>query len=114
MTPMPVWNPDIPATGTVPEEQWQTCRTNAVMDNGFKVQWRCSSRTSSRTPPYDHDLTRARAACSSPSSVWSPGATAARSRSNGALAMTAGSPRASLPAAHVVGPTADNGPGRPP
>src|SRR5207247_5699749 len=36
MTPMPVWNPDIPATEPF-REQWQTVPDNAVMDNGFTV-----------------------------------------------------------------------------
>ncbi len=37
-TPMPVWNPDLPATEPF-REQWQQVPDNAVYDNGFKVEW---------------------------------------------------------------------------
>jgi predicted dehydrogenase len=63
MTPMPVWNPDIPATEPF-REQWQTVPDNAVMDNGFKVQWEMflahavsdDQGQSVAGAPYDHDL----------------------------------------------------------
>jgi predicted dehydrogenase len=38
MTPKPVWNPDLPATGDF-RAQWQEVPDNAAFDNGFKAQW---------------------------------------------------------------------------
>jgi predicted dehydrogenase len=55
MTPMPVWNPDIPATERF-REQWQTVPDNAVMDNGFKVQWEMFLSHVVAGTPYEHDL----------------------------------------------------------
>jgi predicted dehydrogenase len=37
-TPMPVWNPDLPATEDF-RSQWLEVPANAELDNGFKVQW---------------------------------------------------------------------------
>ena len=37
-TPMPVWNPDLPATERF-REQWQAVPDNAELGNGFRVQW---------------------------------------------------------------------------
>jgi predicted dehydrogenase len=37
-TPMPVWNPDLPATENF-REQWQEVPDNTNFDNGFKVEW---------------------------------------------------------------------------
>ena len=36
--PRPVWNPDLPTTERF-LEQWLPVPDNAVLDNGFKVQW---------------------------------------------------------------------------
>jgi predicted dehydrogenase len=55
MTPMPVWNPDIPATERF-REQWQAVPDNAVMDNGFKVQWEMFLSHVVAGTPYEHDL----------------------------------------------------------
>ncbi len=38
LTPMPVWNPDLPVTEPF-RQQWQQVPDNADFDNGFKVQW---------------------------------------------------------------------------
>ena len=38
LTPMPVWNPDLPVTEPF-RDQWQPVPDNAEFDNGFKVQW---------------------------------------------------------------------------
>jgi predicted dehydrogenase len=38
LTPMPVWNPDLPVTEPF-RDQWQQVPDNADFDNGFKVQW---------------------------------------------------------------------------
>ena len=37
-TPMPVWNPDLPAAYDF-RSQWQEVPDNAEFDNGFKAQW---------------------------------------------------------------------------
>lgn len=37
-TPKPVWNPDLPVTESY-RDQWQEVPANAVLDNGFKLQW---------------------------------------------------------------------------
>ncbi|MCL3859409.1 Gfo/Idh/MocA family protein [Actinotalea sp. K2] len=37
-TPMPVWNPDLPVTESF-RDQWLDVPANAVLDNGFKLQW---------------------------------------------------------------------------
>jgi predicted dehydrogenase len=55
MTPMPVWNPDIPATEKF-REQWQVVPDNGVMDNGFKVQWEMFLEHVVAGTPYSHDL----------------------------------------------------------
>jgi predicted dehydrogenase len=54
-TPMPVWNPDIPATEKF-REQWQPVPDNAVLDNGFKVQWEMFLAHVVADAPYTHDL----------------------------------------------------------
>ena len=37
-TPMPVWNPDLPATEPF-RDQWLDVPANGDLDNGFRVQW---------------------------------------------------------------------------
>ena len=37
-TPMPVWNPDLPAPERF-REQWQAVPDNAELGNGFRGQW---------------------------------------------------------------------------
>lgn len=37
-TPMPTWNPDLPTTEAF-RDQWLDVPANAVLDNGFKLQW---------------------------------------------------------------------------
>jgi len=37
-TPMPTWNPDLPTTAAF-RDQWLDVPANAVLDNGFKLQW---------------------------------------------------------------------------
>ncbi|MBW8803741.1 MAG: oxidoreductase [Catenulispora sp. 13_1_20CM_3_70_7] len=54
-TPKPVWNPDIPATEDF-LAQWQEVPDNAVMDNGFKVQWEMFLAHLVADAPYHHDL----------------------------------------------------------
>ncbi|WP_194905196.1 Gfo/Idh/MocA family protein [Catenulispora rubra] len=54
-TPKPVWNPDIPATEDF-LAQWQEVPDNAVMDNGFKVQWEMFLAHLVADAPYSHDL----------------------------------------------------------
>jgi predicted dehydrogenase len=54
-TPMPVWNPDIPATEDF-LAQWQEVPDNAVMDNGFKIQWEMFLAYLVADAPYSHDL----------------------------------------------------------
>ncbi len=38
-TPKPVWNPDLPLTGSSFRDQWTEVPDNDEFDNGFKVQW---------------------------------------------------------------------------
>ncbi|NUR25928.1 MAG: Gfo/Idh/MocA family oxidoreductase, partial [Catenulispora sp.] len=54
-TPKPVWNPDIPATEDF-LAQWQEVPDNAVLDNGFKVQWEMFLAHLVADAPYSHDL----------------------------------------------------------
>ena len=54
-TPKPVWNPDLPATEDF-LAQWQEIPDNAVMDNGFKVQWEMFLAHLIADTPYRHDL----------------------------------------------------------
>jgi predicted dehydrogenase len=54
-TPMPVWNPDLPATHRF-REQWQEVPDNAEFDNGFKAQWELFLRHVVVGEPYTWDL----------------------------------------------------------
>ncbi|PRH77504.1 oxidoreductase [Streptomyces solincola] len=54
-TPKPVWNPDLPATGSF-RDQWQEIPDNADFDNGFKAQWELFLRHVVRDEPYRWDL----------------------------------------------------------
>ncbi|MEU6431703.1 Gfo/Idh/MocA family oxidoreductase [Microbispora sp. NPDC046973] len=54
-TPMPVWNPDLPATEPF-REQWQEVPDNAEFGNGFKTQWEMFVRHVVEDAPFPHDL----------------------------------------------------------
>ncbi|MCG7205813.1 Gfo/Idh/MocA family protein [Streptomyces arenae] len=54
-TPMPVWNPDIPATYAF-REQWQEIPDNTEFDNGFKAQWELFLKHVYADAPYQWDL----------------------------------------------------------
>ncbi|WP_394840214.1 Gfo/Idh/MocA family oxidoreductase [Pendulispora rubella] len=56
MTPMPVWNPDMPVRERF-REQWQEVPDNQEFDNGFKVQWEQFLRHVLSDEPYTFDLT---------------------------------------------------------
>jgi predicted dehydrogenase len=54
VTPMPVWNPDLPETEDF-RSQWQHVPDNAVFGNGFRAQWEqfLSDVDAGRGHPYD-------------------------------------------------------------
>nr|MDT0658235.1 Gfo/Idh/MocA family oxidoreductase [Micromonospora sp. DSM 115978] len=54
-TPMPVWNPDLPATEDF-RSQWQAVPDNEEFDNGFKAQWELFLRHVVQDEPYSWDL----------------------------------------------------------
>jgi len=54
-TPMPVWNPDLPATEDF-RAQWQPVPDNEEFDNGFKVQWEAFLRHVAEDGPYRWDF----------------------------------------------------------
>ncbi len=54
-TPMPVWNPDLPATHRF-RDQWQPVPDNQEFDNGFKAQWELFLRHLVLDEPYEWDL----------------------------------------------------------
>ena len=55
VTPMPVWNPDVSATGGF-RDQWQEVPDNAEFDNGFKAQWEMFVRHVAEDAPFPHDF----------------------------------------------------------
>ena len=57
-TPMPVWNPDLPATEDF-RSQWAEVPDNDDFDNGFKVQWELFLRAVAEGNPFPWDLTEA-------------------------------------------------------
>jgi predicted dehydrogenase len=54
-TPMPVWNPDLPATEDF-RAQWQEVPDNAAYDNGFKTQWEAFLRHVVDGTPFPWDF----------------------------------------------------------
>jgi len=54
-TPMPVWNPDLPAPERF-REAWQEVPDNREFDNGFKTQWESFVRHVVEDAPYTFDL----------------------------------------------------------
>jgi len=54
-TPMPVWNPDLPATERF-REQWQAVPDNAEHANGFRVQWEQFLRHVREDGPHPYDF----------------------------------------------------------
>ncbi|MFI9570848.1 Gfo/Idh/MocA family protein [Microbispora rosea] len=54
-TPMPVWNPDLPATEPF-RDQWQEVPDNAEFGNGFKTQWEMFVRHVVEDAPFPYDL----------------------------------------------------------
>ncbi|MEU4791471.1 Gfo/Idh/MocA family oxidoreductase [Micromonospora tulbaghiae] len=54
-TPMPVWNPDLPATEAF-RAQWQTVPDNGEHDNAFKVQWEAFLRHVVDDEPFPWDF----------------------------------------------------------
>lgn len=54
-TPMPVWNPDLPATYDF-RSQWQEIPDNDDFDNGFRVQWELFLRHVLEGAPFQWDL----------------------------------------------------------
>ncbi|MEU7176015.1 Gfo/Idh/MocA family oxidoreductase [Micromonospora tulbaghiae] len=54
-TPMPVWNPDLPATEPF-RAQWQTVPDNGEHDNAFKVQWEAFLRHVVDDEPFPWDF----------------------------------------------------------
>lgn len=55
VTPMPVWNPDLPATEAF-REQWQEVPDNGEFGNGFKEQWERFLRHVVLDAPWEWDL----------------------------------------------------------
>jgi len=55
VTPKPVWNPDV-ARADAFRAQWQPVPDNAVMDNGFKVQWQQFIRDVAQGQPHQYDF----------------------------------------------------------
>jgi predicted dehydrogenase len=54
-TPMPVWNPDLPDPIDY-RAQWTDVPDNAVIDNGFKVQWELFLAAVAEGRPFQWDL----------------------------------------------------------
>jgi len=54
-TPRPEWNPDLPATDAF-RSQWLEVPDNAVLDNGFKLQWEEFLRDVTAGRQHRHDL----------------------------------------------------------
>ncbi|WP_020574297.1 Gfo/Idh/MocA family protein [Actinopolymorpha alba] len=54
-TPMPVWNPDLPATEPF-RDQWQEVPDNAQFDNGFKAEWEQFLRHCLEDAPMPYDF----------------------------------------------------------
>ena len=54
-TPRPEWNPDLPATDAF-RSQWLDVPDNAVLDNGFKLQWEEFLRDVTAGRQHRHDL----------------------------------------------------------
>jgi predicted dehydrogenase len=54
-TPMPVWNPDLPATEDF-RAQWQEVPDNGEFDNGFKAQWELFLRHVLADGPWQADF----------------------------------------------------------
>jgi len=54
VTPMPVWNPDLPTTEDY-RSQWEQIPDNAEFLNGFRAQWEkfLSDVDAGRPHPYD-------------------------------------------------------------
>jgi len=57
-TPMPVWNPDLPATERY-RDQWLEVPDRTPADNGFKVQWEEFLRDVAAGRPHRYDLASA-------------------------------------------------------
>ena len=55
VTPKPVWNPDLAETRRF-RDQWQEVPDNALLDNGFKVQWEEFVRHVVEDAPNPYDL----------------------------------------------------------
>ena len=55
VTPMPVWNPDLPVTESF-RDQWQQVPDNEEFDNGFKAQWETFLRYVAEDAPYTWNL----------------------------------------------------------
>ena len=59
ITPMPVWNPDLPVTEPF-RTQWQTVPDNVLggsgFDNGFKIQWEQFIRHVVEDAPFPYDF----------------------------------------------------------
>ncbi|HEY1640404.1 MAG TPA: Gfo/Idh/MocA family oxidoreductase [Streptosporangiaceae bacterium] len=55
-TPMPVWNPDLPDPNDY-LAQWTDVPDNAILDNGFKVQWEQFLQHAVEGRPFPWDLT---------------------------------------------------------
>jgi predicted dehydrogenase len=54
-TPKPVWDPDVARADDF-RAQWQQVPDNAVMDNGFKVQWQQFIRDVAEGRPHQYDF----------------------------------------------------------
>jgi predicted dehydrogenase len=54
-TPKPVWDPDVARADDF-RAQWQQVPDNAVMDNGFKVQWQRFIRDVAEGRPHQYDF----------------------------------------------------------
>ena len=55
VTPMPVWNPDLPDPIDY-LAQWADVPDNGAFDNGFKVQWELFLTRAARGLPFPWDL----------------------------------------------------------
>src|SRR4051812_36188009 len=55
LTPMPVWNPDLPVTERF-RDQWQVVPDNADLDNGFRAQWEQFLRHVLEDAPHPYDF----------------------------------------------------------
>ena len=81
-TPMPVWNPDLPATEDF-RSQWTQIPDNAEFTNGFKAQWEQFLADVDAGRPHPYDLAAGVRGLQLAEPGWSPPPRGAGSRSTG-------------------------------